>query len=140
MPILRTVANLWMMEKSNAEAREISHRAGDLYNQVGRVARRLQRLGQSLNTANGHYNDAVRALIGKQGLHGKVERLRQISPAANRAIPDPGTVGLRGRPPATRPRNQRGSGRYRRPRRPTGDQRRRQRELDHSLLHIADRS
>jgi DNA recombination protein RmuC len=87
MPILRTVANLWMIARSNTEAREISHRAGDLYNQVCRMARRLQRLGQSLNTANGHYNDAVRSLVGKQGLQGKVERFRQISPAANRSLP-----------------------------------------------------
>ncbi len=87
MPILRTVANLWMIARSNTEAREISHRAGDLYNQVCRMARRLQRLGQSLNTANGHYNDAVRSLVGKQGLQGKVERFRQISPTANRSLP-----------------------------------------------------
>ncbi len=88
MPILRTVANLWMIARSNTEAREISHRAGDLYQQVCRLARRLQRLGQSLNTANGHYNEAVRSLVGKQGLQGKVERFRQITPAANRSLPD----------------------------------------------------
>jgi DNA recombination protein RmuC len=87
MPILRTVANLWMIEKSNAEAREISSRAGELYNQVCRMAERLQRLGQSLNAANVHYNDTVRSLVGKQGLHGKVERFRQISPGANKAMP-----------------------------------------------------
>ncbi len=92
MPILRTVSNLWMIEKSNAEAREISHRAGDLYNQVCRVAERLQRLGQSLNAASTHYNATVRSLVGKQGLHGKIERFRQISPAANRSMPHPEAV------------------------------------------------
>ncbi len=30
MPILRTVANLWMIEQSNREAKEISSRAGDI--------------------------------------------------------------------------------------------------------------
>lgn len=34
MPILRTVANLWMIEHSNQEAKEISQRAGDIYNAV----------------------------------------------------------------------------------------------------------
>jgi hypothetical protein len=34
MPILRTVANLWMVERSNEEAREISDRAGDIFNAV----------------------------------------------------------------------------------------------------------
>ena len=34
MPILRTVANLWMIEHGNREAQEISARAGDIYNTV----------------------------------------------------------------------------------------------------------
>src|SRR5690625_6152996 len=34
IPILRTVSNLWMIERSNAEAREISEKAGDIYNSV----------------------------------------------------------------------------------------------------------
>ena len=34
MPILRTVANLWMIEHSNREAQEISEKAGDMYNTV----------------------------------------------------------------------------------------------------------
>ena len=34
MPILRTVANLWMIEHGNREAQEISSRAGDIYNTV----------------------------------------------------------------------------------------------------------
>lgn len=92
MPVLRTVSNLWMIDKSNTEAREISRRAGDLYNQVCRVAERLQRLGQSLNAANTHYNATVRSLVGKQGLHGKVERFRQISPAAIRTMAQPDTL------------------------------------------------
>ena len=29
IPILRTVSNLWMIERSNAEAREISGKAGE---------------------------------------------------------------------------------------------------------------
>ena len=31
IPILRTVSNLWMIERSNAEAREISEKAGDIF-------------------------------------------------------------------------------------------------------------
>lgn len=88
MPILRTVSNLWMVERSNREAREISTRAGDIYNQVCLVAERLHKLGNTLRSAGNHYNDAVRAVAGKQGLHGKVERFQQISGRANRQMPD----------------------------------------------------
>ena len=68
MPILRTVANLWMIEQSNNEAREISSRAGEIYNQVCLVAERLNKLGNTLKSANNHYNDTVKALSGRQGL------------------------------------------------------------------------
>ncbi|NND66430.1 MAG: DNA recombination protein RmuC [Halioglobus sp.] len=87
MPILRTVANLWMIDKSNKEAREISASAGDLYNQVARVAERISRLGSTLNTAQGHYNDAVKSLVGRQGLVGKVDRFQQVSQKANKKMP-----------------------------------------------------
>jgi len=87
IPILRTVSNLWMMERSNTEAREISEKAGDIYNQVCIVAERLQKLGGTLNTASNHYNETVKALAGKQGLHGKVERFGQLSAKVSKTMP-----------------------------------------------------
>ena len=86
MPILRTVANLWMIEQSNREAKEISSRAGDIYNQVCLIADRLHKLGNTLKAANNHYNDTVKGLVGKQGLHGKVERFQQLSTRANKEM------------------------------------------------------
>jgi DNA recombination protein RmuC len=86
MPILRTVANLWMIERSNQEAKEISSRAGDIYNQVCLVAERLHKLGNTLKAANNHYNETITGLIGKQGLHGKVERFQQLSARANKEM------------------------------------------------------
>ena len=86
MPILRTVANLWMVDKSNREAREISNRAGEIYNQVCLVAERLHKLGNTLKSANNHYNETVRGLVGKQGLRGKVERFQTISAKASKEL------------------------------------------------------
>ena len=88
MPILRTVANLWMIERSNAEAKEISDRAGDVFNQVCMVAERLQKLGATLQTASKHYNSAVTAVAGQQGLHGKVERFNKLSSKVTKSMPD----------------------------------------------------
>jgi DNA recombination protein RmuC len=87
IPILRTVSNLWMIERSNAEAREISEKAGDIYNQVCIVADRLSRLGGTLNTVSNHYNNTVKALAGQQGLHGKVERFSQLSAKVSKSLP-----------------------------------------------------
>lgn len=87
MPILRTVANLWRIERGNAEAREISEKAGEIYNQVCTIAERLSKLGNTLNTASNQYNQAVTSLVGKQGLLGKVERFQQLSAKASQVVP-----------------------------------------------------
>ncbi|WP_244539034.1 DNA recombination protein RmuC [Pseudomonas aeruginosa] len=87
IPILRTVSNLWMIERSNAEAREISEKAGEIYNQVCTVAERLGKLGGTLNTVSNHYNDTVKALAGKQGLYGKVERFNKLSAKVSKTLP-----------------------------------------------------
>jgi len=88
MPILRTVANLWMIEHSNREAREISERAGDIYNTVCLLGERLFALGSSISTTANRYNDAVRAVQGKQGLLGKVSRFQSLSQRANKTFPE----------------------------------------------------
>jgi DNA recombination protein RmuC len=87
MPILRTVSNLWMVERSNVEAKEISERAGDVYQQVCLLADRLLKLGGTLQTASKQYNQAVVALSGQQGLHGKVERFSKISNKVTKTMP-----------------------------------------------------
>ncbi|MDO4697921.1 MAG: DNA recombination protein RmuC [Pasteurellaceae bacterium] len=87
MPILRTVANLWRIERGNAEAREISEKAGEIYNQVCAIAERLAKLGGTLNTASNQYNQTVTALVGRQGLLGKVERFQQLSSKASQTVP-----------------------------------------------------
>jgi DNA recombination protein RmuC len=87
IPILRTVSNLWMIERSNTEAREISEKAGDIYNSVCTVAERLSKLGGTLNTASNHYNNTVKALAGQQGLYGKVERFTQLSAKVTKSLP-----------------------------------------------------
>ncbi|MEB3475580.1 DNA recombination protein RmuC [Pasteurella multocida] len=88
MPILRTVANLWRIERGNAEAKEISARAGDIYNQICVIAERLGKLGNTLSSASSHYNSTVTALVGQQGLVGKVERFKDLSAKANKTMPN----------------------------------------------------
>jgi DNA recombination protein RmuC len=88
IPILRTVANLWAMERSTREARELGNKAGEIYNQVCTVAERLARLGGSLQAANNHFNLTVKSLTGRQGLSGKVERFADMSSKVTRSMPE----------------------------------------------------
>ena len=88
MPILRTVANLWRIERGNAEAKEIAEKAGEIYNQICLVAERLNKLGNTLSTVSNQYNSTVTALVGQQGVVGKVERFKTLSAKANKTMPD----------------------------------------------------
>ncbi|MGB6103168.1 MAG: DNA recombination protein RmuC [Pusillimonas sp.] len=87
MPILKTVANLWMVARSNEQAHELSNRAGELYNQVVVVAERLKKLGGTLDTVSRHYNETVTAVAGQQGLYGKASRFSELSSRANKTMP-----------------------------------------------------
>ena len=88
MPILRTVANLWRIERGNAEAKEIAEKAGEIYNQICLVAERLHKLGNTLSTVSNQYNSTVTALVGQQGLVGKAERFKELSAKANKTMPN----------------------------------------------------
>ena len=88
MPILRTVANLWRIERGNAEAKEIAEKAGEIYNQICLVAERLNKLGNTLSTVSSRYNETVTALVGQQGLAGKAERFKDLSAKANKTMPN----------------------------------------------------
>ena len=88
MPVLRTVANLWMVDRSHREVQEIADAVGDIYNQVSTLSERLSGLGKSLAATSNHYNNTVTALVGKQGLHGKVDRFKSLSARASKTLPD----------------------------------------------------
>lgn len=87
MPILKTVANLWMVARSNEQAHELSARAGEIYNQVVVVAERLKKLGTNLDTVSRQYNETVKAVAGQQGLYGKTSRFNELSSKANKTMP-----------------------------------------------------
>ncbi len=87
IPILRTVSNLWVMDKSHKEVGKISEKAGDIYNSICTLTERFNKLGNTLNTASNHYEDVRKALAGKQGLQGKVDRFKEISNKANKEMP-----------------------------------------------------
>tara|TARA_E500000081_G_scaffold73728_1_gene75374 strand:- start:2069 stop:2404 length:336 start_codon:yes stop_codon:yes gene_type:complete len=77
-----------MVERSNAEAQEISDRAGDIFNAVCLVAERLEGVGASLSQTTKRYNETVKSLVGRQGLHGKVDRFQSLSTRVTKAFPD----------------------------------------------------
>lgn len=88
IPILKTVSNLWMIDRSNKEARVISESAADIFNNVCTVADRMQKLGNTLAAASNHYNSTVKSLTGNQGLYGKVDRFKTLSAKVSKTLPE----------------------------------------------------
>ena len=69
-------------------AYRIAEKAGEIYNQICLVAERLSKLGNTLSTVSNQYNSTVTALVGQQGLVGKVERFKTLSAKVNKTMPD----------------------------------------------------
>lgn len=68
--------------------KKLLKKAGEIYNQICLVAERLNKLGNTLSTVSNQYNSTVTALVGQQGLVGKVERFKTLSAKANKTMPD----------------------------------------------------
>jgi DNA recombination protein RmuC len=89
LPIVRTVANLWVMERSNEQARQIADQAADVFNQLCTMAERLNKVGNGLKTATNAYNSAVTAMAGQQGLYPKVAKFKELSVKVSKSLPEP---------------------------------------------------
>ncbi|WP_330926539.1 DNA recombination protein RmuC [Candidatus Sororendozoicomonas aggregata] len=62
---LRTVANLWTIERQNTNAKKLADRAGLLYDKLRVFVEKMERLDNQMTTARGTYDDAMNTL--KQG-------------------------------------------------------------------------
>lgn len=88
IPILRTVSNLWKVQQSNEQAKDLGDQALAIYNSVCTITERVHSLGQTLGSAGEHYNKLVTGLVGNQGLAGKVDRFSQLSSKAKKQMKD----------------------------------------------------
>jgi DNA recombination protein RmuC len=88
LPIVRTVANLWVLERSNEQAREIVDQAADIYNQLSVMAERFQKVGAGLKTVSNAYNSTLTAITGQQGLYPKIEKFKALSVKVSKTLPE----------------------------------------------------
>ena len=88
MAMLRTVANVWHVERRNRNADEIAERAGKLFDKfVGFVAD-MQQLGSRLDGAQKCWSDAMGKLhSGRGNLVRQVEMLREMGARTSKSLP-----------------------------------------------------
>ena len=67
LPILRTVKNLWNIEKQNQNASKIAEKAGQLYDKLVGFVGNMEGIDKGLNSAKKAYDDAFKQLSTGRG-------------------------------------------------------------------------
>ncbi len=88
MTVLRTVRNVWDIEKRHQNAEEIADRAGSLYDKVSGFLATMDKLGQNIDRAQQSYADAKGQLsTGRGNVLRQVEMLRELGAKTSKQIP-----------------------------------------------------
>lgn len=88
LPLLKTVAYLWMRSDSHQQALALGDEAMAIYNQAALVAQHMIKLGQTLNTSTRQFNQMARSFAGQQGVTMKLERFNRLSAKAAKEMPE----------------------------------------------------
>ena len=88
MATIKTVSNLWKLEKQNKHAQDIAKRAGLLFDKFTGFLGNLEDIGKSLNKAMGAHERAVSQLSSGPGnLIGQAEKLKAMGIRTKKEIP-----------------------------------------------------
>ena len=103
MTVLRTVRNVWDIEKRHRNAEEIASRAGALYDKVVGFLGSMDKLDGHLDKARSSF-DAARGQLttGKGNVVRQVEMLRELGAKSSQVIP-PSWEGNEGKPDSAEP-------------------------------------
>ena len=100
LPLLKTVAYLWMRSDSHQQALALGDEAMAIYNQAALVAQHMIKLGQTLDTSTRQFNQMARSFAGQQGVTTKLERFNRLSAKAAKEMPEPRELELKTELPA----------------------------------------
>lgn len=85
---LRTIENIWRVERRNENARLIADRAGGIYDKLRGMVEDLEKVGLQLSGAQRSYEAAMSKLSqGRGNLIGQAERLLELGVKVNRRLP-----------------------------------------------------
>ena len=88
MIALRTIANLWQVERRNRNADEIAKRAGLLYDKFVGYAANLQKLGTHLDRARDSYDESLKQLsTGPGNIVRQIEQLKLMGAKTSKTLP-----------------------------------------------------
>lgn len=86
---LRTIENLWRVERQNQNARKIAESAGKIYEKLRLFTEDMEAVGQSLNKAESHYQGAMKKLSsGRGNLIRQAEAFRELGVEVTKPLPE----------------------------------------------------
>lgn len=89
MMAMRTVQNLWVIERQNQNAKEIADRAGKLYDKFEGFVKDLDNLGTRLDQAQAAWHDAKGKLTdGRGNLVSQTQKLKRLGASTKKSLPD----------------------------------------------------
>ncbi|MBO6764541.1 DNA recombination protein RmuC [Maricaulis sp.] len=89
MMAMRTVQNLWTIDRQNQNAREIASRAGALYDKFEGFVGDLEKVGQRIDAAKGAWHDAKNKLVdGRGNVIRQTEMLKKLGASTKKSLPD----------------------------------------------------
>jgi DNA recombination protein RmuC len=89
LPTLRTVDNLWKVERQSRNAQQIAEEAGRLYDKFVGFEQDLSKLGSALGAAGKAYDEArAKLLEGPGNVVRKIELLKKMGARASKQLPD----------------------------------------------------
>ena len=88
MATIKTVANLWKLEKQNKHANEIARQAGNLYDKFAGFLGNMEDIGKALQKANEAHQRGIGQLTNGSGnLIGRVVKLRELGIRSKKDLP-----------------------------------------------------
>lgn len=89
MMAMRTVQNLWTIDRQNQNAREIASRAGALYDKFEGFVGDLETVGRRIDAAKGAWHDAKSKLVdGRGNVIRQTEMLKKLGASTKKSLPD----------------------------------------------------
>lgn len=84
---LRTVANVWVLERQNENAKALFGLAGKIYDKVRVFGEKMERLGTQIQSADKSYQEAMNTLTeGRGSMVSYVKRLRDLGAPASKPM------------------------------------------------------
>ncbi|BAZ93746.1 DNA recombination protein rmuC [Thiohalobacter thiocyanaticus] len=84
---LRTIANLWSIERQNQNARTLADQASKVYDKLRIFVDKMDRLGNQLATAQKTYDDANNTLTGSRSLSSSVQKFVDLGVRVKKELP-----------------------------------------------------